>query len=573
LKVLVISIFFLFVSFLQAKDIDMQLSYLETNNNLSIKEIKTKTFIPLKSNSFNKGLSKKQYWLKVDIKNNTKRDQKLILELQNPSIDHIKLYGEKVFVTGDHERFDSRDIDSINFAFSIALKAYQKKTIFIMIQSDNAISIPIKVFTKDDFIKKELFLNRGLFLFLGFMIALIIYNSYMYLLLKEKPYLYYVLFEVVYILLLISISGLGNSFLWRDSFVINELTQKYFDDLSIILFILFILSFLDIKNHFPSLYKLAKLIIVLNFIVMITTQTIHTILLKPVMLGSIGFIIYTIYVSVKKGTPYAKYILAGSVLLSIGSLSTLLKNFGWLDINYFTTWAIYICAMLEGMLFSFVIVKRIEKLKEHDKKLQLYQKKLLEREVKKQTNNLNLLLQELNHRVKNNLQVISSFISLALLKSKDKKALESLDRQIHTISLLHETLYRCKNYKDINIKRYLLKLIEDIFGIFKSHIKLKTDIIDVSFDFDKTMTLGLIVNELITNILLHAKASFIKVKLYKKDDKYVLYIEDNGKGFEYEKVKNNLGLKLVKRLATKKLNGSMSVKSTHNKTSFTIEFR
>ncbi len=572
-KVLVVVILSLFASLLQAKDVDITISYFETHQNLSIKDIKSKDFIPLNSKSFNKGLGKKKYWLKVEIKNNTSSAKESILELQNPSIDHIKLYGEKVFVTGDHEKFGTRDIDAINFAFSVKLKPYQKKLLYIMIESNNAVTIPIKLFSKDNFLKKEMILNRGLFLFLGFMLALLVYNSYMYLLLREKPYLFYVLFEFVYVTLLVSMSGLGNSFLWKDIVFINEFTQKYFDDLSIILFILFVLSFLEIKKYFPYIYNISKVVILLNTIVMITSGTIHNILLKPVMIGSIWYIVFIIYLSVQKKLPYAKYILTGAILLSIGSLSTLIKNFGWIEINYFNTWAIYICAVLEGMLFSFVIVKRIERLKEHDRKLQLYQKKMLEEEVKKQTNNLNLLLQELNHRVKNNLQVVSSFISLALIKSKDKKVLESLDRQIHTISLLHKTLYKNDNYKQINIKKYFSELIKEIFAIYKPDIKLEMDIKDVNFDFDKTMTLGLILNEILTNILLHSKADIVKIKLFFEDEIFTLEVEDNGVGFDFKKTSKTLGLKLIKRLVTRKLNGDLDIKSDKTGSRFVIKFR
>jgi len=573
LKVLVVVILSVFVSLLQAKEVDITVSYFETNKDLSIEKIKSQKFIPLNSKSFNKGLGKKKYWLKVEIKNNTPSVNKSILELQNPSIDHIKLYGEKVFVTGDHEKFSSRDIDAINFAFSIKLKPYQKKLIYIMIESNNAVTIPVKLFSKDSFLKKEMILNRGLFLFLGFMIALLIYNSYMYLLLKEKPYLFYVLFEFVYTTLLVSMSGLGNSFLWRDIVFINEFTQRYFDDLSIILFILFVLSFLEIKKHFPYIYNISKVVILLNTIVMITSGSVHNILLKPVMLGSIGYIVFIIYLSVKKKLPYAKYILTGAILLTIGSVSTLFKNFGWIEINYFNTWAIYIGAMLEGILFSFVIVKRVEKLKEHDRKLQLYQKKRLEKEVKRQTANLNLLLKEVNHRVKNNLQIISSFISLSMQNAKDKNILESLDRRIHTISLLHETLYKSNNYSNVDIKEYLENILKDIYEIYSPKTEFEVTIKSVSFDFDKTMTLGLVVNEIVTNILLHSKATKIKIELYFDENKYHLNIQDNGIGFESDREFNTLGLKLIKRLITRKLNGDIKINSSHDGSSFIITFR
>ena len=560
------------------ENIKFKVSFYETNDkNTKLESIKSKNFKSLKKNFLNKGFSKNTFWLKIEAENLTKKSLDYILELQNPSLDHVVFFDKnKTIQTGDHHKFNSRDIDVINFAFDIKIIPDKKNVYFVKINTKNAITIPIRIHKKDDFFHIEVNINRGLYLFLGFMIALIIYNSFLYLILREKPYLYYVLFQFFYIGLLISLSGLGYSFLWKDNIFLNELTHKVFDDLSLFFFLLFVLSFLETKKHFPSLYYVAKIFLALILVVSIPIGIIHDILVKPVMLGAMGLIFYIILVSVKKNILYSKYILLGVVFLLIGSLSTLLKNFGWIEVNPFTTWAIYLFAMFEGMFFSLAIAKRIEVLKEHDRMLQLNQKKKLQKEVAKQTANLQILLKELNHRVKNNLQIISSFITMALQNSSEKKVLQSLEHRVHAIALLHTTLYKSNDFSNINIKTYLKNIVDDIYDIYSPKVKIKLDIKDIFFEFEKAMTIGLIVNEIVTNMIFHAfkntKEPTIKIKLFYDKNSYILILTDNGDGFDITKKFDGLGLKLIKRLSEKQLGGKLEIESSKEGSRFKIVF-
>jgi two-component sensor histidine kinase len=576
----ILTILTILITHLSANEIEMRIyHYEDINKNSSLNDIKSKKFQLLKDNFLNRGLSKNKQWLKVEIKNHTSTPLNYLLELQNPTLDSIKLFKNNgsTIQTGDHYKFKSRDIDAINFVFNIDLKPNIKNIYYIEIKTDNAITIPIKLHQKETFFNSEISLNRGLYIFLGFILALIIYNSHLYLILKEKPYLYYVLFQLFYVGLLISMSGLGYSFLWQDNIVINEFTYKIFDDLALLFFMIFILSFLQTEKYFPSLHFKAKIALVLIVIVAVTEGFIHDILVKPVMLGAIGLISYIVILSVKKDILYAKYIFVGVSFLFIGSLSTLLKNFGWIGINFFTTWSIYIFVMLEAILFSIAIAKRIETIKEYDKELQLNQKTMLQKEVKRQTQKLQTLLQEVNHRVKNNLQIVSSFINISLQNSNEKKVLKALNSRIQTIALLHSSLYKSDIKVDINIKEYIQNIVENIYQIYDPNIKLHIDIEDTNLDFNRAIIIGLVVNEIVINTLTHAfktdsKNPSIYIELCYKNNSYTLTIDDNGVGFNIDKEYKTLGLKLINRLVTKQLKGNLDIKSTKNGSSFKIRF-
>ena len=180
------------------------------------------------------------------------------------------------------------------------------------------------------------------------------------------------------------------------------------------------------------------------------------------------------------------------------------------------------------------------------------------------------LLKEIHHRVKNNLQLITSLLNL----QADDETPQTIDdflykgqNRVKSMALIHEQLYRSERVSSINIKEYTHKLVESIFrafGIQKGEVDLSTNIEPVQLDIDQAIPLGLIINELVNNSLKHAfdhqTNRAIQIDLKKMDDGLELMIKDNGSGFKNsEAFQNSLGLKLVK-LLTRQLKGSIEIK-------------
>ncbi len=158
-------------------------------------------------------------------------------------------------------------------------------------------------------------------------------------------------------------------------------------------------------------------------------------------------------------------------------------------------------------------------------------------------NDKNLLIQEIHHRVKNNLQVISSLLSLQSNFIKDenaKKAITDGRNRIKSMAILHQNLYREDNITGVNIKNYFSNLVKEIFNSYqlnKRAIELQLDIEDIVLDVDTVVPIGLITNELITNALKYAfveqtSPAVIKVVLKEKEDSYRLVVSDNGIGID-----------------------------------------
>ncbi len=207
-------------------------------------------------------------------------------------------------------------------------------------------------------------------------------------------------------------------------------------------------------------------------------------------------------------------------------------------------------------------------------------------EAEKSAKEKELLLKELHHRVKNNLQVISSILELQSLKSDNKelsKILKVGQDRIHAMSLIHQQLYQNNNISSINFKEYISTLIEHIkISNYQESVvvQFKIDTKDFTFPVNISVPLGLIINELITNAYKHAftnrNKGKITIQLNKKsrENIYILLIKDNGIGMSNPIDFNNidtLGLKLVKLLA-KQLQGTMEYVND-NGSSFLITFK
>lgn len=174
------------------------------------------------------------------------------------------------------------------------------------------------------------------------------------------------------------------------------------------------------------------------------------------------------------------------------------------------------------------------------------------------------LLKEIHHRVKNNMQIISSMLRLQFSKETDKRVIASIQdsqNRIYAMALVHEMLYNNAQFKHTNFNDYLVFLTKSIFTSYapKNHqIELVIDISkNTIFEIDKMIPLGLMINEMITNSLKYAftdnpkgKITIVGSVLDKKF--FNIEVKDNGKGlgtkFAIEEV-NSLGMQLIYLLA------------------------
>jgi len=214
---------------------------------------------------------------------------------------------------------------------------------------------------------------------------------------------------------------------------------------------------------------------------------------------------------------------------------------------------------------------------------------------------------EINHRIKNNLQIVSSLLDLQAEQFSDRKVLEAFresESRIVSMSLIHEELYESGNLDILDFSSYIRKLIDDLcrsYSTKSSAIRVNLDVETVFLGVDLAVSLGIIINELFTNSLKYAfspgKGGEISISLLREDilgqdhrpeaisekvfltasedgENLTLIFADNGKGFpKYLDFRNteSLGLQLVNALVDQ-IEGSIDLERG-NGTKFTLKFR
>ncbi len=181
-----------------------------------------------------------------------------------------------------------------------------------------------------------------------------------------------------------------------------------------------------------------------------------------------------------------------------------------------------------------------------------------------------LLLKEVHHRVKNNLNVIASIIGLQsnTLQGKEQEELLKSKSRIESIAIVHEMLYSHENFAQINFEKYMQRLTQLLLGMYATNknigIDIKSDTKELPLDV--MVQLGIMVNELLTNSIKYAfpnEKGIINMELYHDDTQYTFIYSDNGIGVEdCEKLlkSRSLGIKLI-HLTVKQLKGNIDISS------------
>jgi two-component sensor histidine kinase len=193
-----------------------------------------------------------------------------------------------------------------------------------------------------------------------------------------------------------------------------------------------------------------------------------------------------------------------------------------------------------------------------------------------------VLLREVHHRVKNNLQIIASLLSLQSNRIDDAETLAlftNSETRVRAMAAIHERLYLSEDLAKVDFVGYIETLIESLFDSYSvdaDNVRLVTEIDDVTLDLDQAIPCGLMVNELVSNSLKYAfpaGTGELRVRMASEHGFYVLEVSDNGVGFPEEVDYLNtdsLGLQLITSL-TRQLQGRVEMVN-HDGTSFRIEF-
>ena len=225
---------------------------------------------------------------------------------------------------------------------------------------------------------------------------------------------------------------------------------------------------------------------------------------------------------------------------------------------------------------AFIIDIAKEKLANSAKLIkEIVERKFVENKLNTSLEEKEILLRELNHRTKNNMQMISSMLSMRGMLLENQQladVLRDIQNQILSMALVHKKLYESGNLSRINLKEYLEDLTQNIKSSLcppTQNITISIDAVDVHIPLDTAIPIGIIINELVTNAIKHAfqdkRKGCIDIKLdQNSNQKIVMKFSDNGVGMP-EKFNINedggFGLRTVSKLVESQLGGTINFKS------------
>ncbi|WP_242009192.1 sensor histidine kinase [Robertkochia solimangrovi] len=374
------------------------------------------------------------------------------------------------------------------------------------------------------------------------------------------------------------------------------LRVNYFSSILMLLLAPVCYYLLNIKGMIPGTFLFYGIMNLLNTFLFYKHRNLTIIYIFTTLLGLSGALIVTLY----SGGINSPFIFVLALIVFAGYIST--RRYGIIHLyvisvliiitfllsyynmsfpnqvppesqNIFSLISILFTVYILGGIFGKILQTNYRNLYNSKKKLEI------------QSRQKEILLKEIHHRVKNNLQTVSSLLSLqsrSVPNSEMKGVLINSQNRVISMALIHEMLYANDDISKIQYEDYVGQLARHLIQSIKGkqhNIKLEIEIPDIKLGIDTAIPLGLLINEFITNTLKHGirndEAGTITIRLNRmKDNSLLLQLGDNGIGFQNNgEIPGNktLGLRLIHNLV-KQLKGTMELDKEKSGVNYNIRF-
>ena len=541
--------------------------------NLTKKEIAEGRYLKeYTKQNINIELSHQTVWIHFKLKNSSTDSIEKALVLNSPSLEFISLFTEESLKPRLSGISHNANHFTIYYSYMINIPPHTVKEYYLRVASPHkSFFFNLTVQSYEEFRRDDAFKQAPRLLMLGILLGLMIYAFLLGFYSQDISYFYYGMYLFFTLTHQITFLGLTQIYLphWLILFDMPLAITKL--GLALFFAILFALSFLKIDKK-SIIFKIYILFLLSTLWIIIFVKTLSVMLLVGVAFVFFNFIVAV--VRYRSGYKQARLFIVGFGVVSIAYISVVLDSFGFTSIlDYFPNilmWAFTI----EVLVLTLAFADRYKILQEIKEKSDRDREKIIKDEVIQKTAELNkalkvksLLIKEVHHRVKNNLQIILSMIRLQTDKLEDKLTKEKfseLENRINAIAKTYNMLIVEEELDEIDMEEYiemlLLDIKESMFGV-SSDIELKLDI-DASLPIGKAVYIGIIINEMVTNSYKYAFENHIgsiSISLHHLNEKYQLSVSDTGKGFIYDENHPSLGIKLIRALVKEQLRGTIEM--------------
>ncbi len=565
------------------------------NDNRSLDEIiKSAHFHPSHKPLVTAGVTDRTIWLKFQLENQTNRPQRRALVVRSSRLEHLTLYRQNHTRTG-YRAISYRGGGEITLYpfFRLTLPPHSHQELFLRVASRWSPVLfgvtveKIGLYQGEDK-KDQLF---KIFL-LGMISALMLYSLVIALYMRDWSYLFYSLYLASVLYQQAGYMGFSQAYLppfWarlEHKLVLPKV------GLMLITTALFAMAFLRTRS-IRLLHRGYQAIVLLGMLEIVVMFFVEKMSFDAVVMMGRGFVALNILASLfnliaaviyyRRGNRQARLYIVGFGVLFVTYFVWTLGTLGISPAIYNQPNLIIIGTTIEALILSLAFADRYRLLQQakHAVDLKMLtevrnREQFIQQEVVSKTSQLKealnakeLLLHEVHHRVKNNLQIILSVIRLQRGKLSDttlKKSFVELENRINAIARTYDMLLVDGDLERIDLGEYIDVLLEDIrqtLGEGRDRIRVVTDI-QISLPLRESVYVGLIINELFTNACKHAfdaSGGTITVSLIHEGEEVVLTVADDGRGVSghHDTTDNSLGLKLLHALVIHQLRGTVEL--------------
>jgi signal transduction histidine kinase len=397
----------------------------------------------------NFGYSKDVVWLHFRVRNTEYIQQRVMLEHGYPLIQSVRLYvmvGETVremFNEGRLLPFAQRPIAHRNFIFPLVMHEYETLDLYMRLETTGTLRAPLKLHSSEGLSESTANQSLGLGIYYGTIIALTLYNLFLFLSTRDTSYLYYVLYSACFAALQSSLNGISFQYLWPEWVAWNNITVPVFVGGTLFFLSLFTASFLKTASTAPKMHLFLRCIAAI-FLAVSVFGAIRYGRFANQLAGLVTTFCPLLFIPpaiirLRSGFRPAVYYLLAFAVFFVGTAAVALKDFGLLPMNFFTIYGNHIGAAFEVLLFSLGLAHRLKSLKEESMSAELRAlasaQKLKETEaVIEQKQSLTKLAEQVAHDIRSPLSALYMVTTQATgLPEEDRLIMRSAVEGINDI--------------------------------------------------------------------------------------------------------------------------------------------
>jgi two-component sensor histidine kinase len=515
----------------------------------------TAKFTPLGDAGLEIGYGRYPIWLRFHLVNDTATPRSVTLSLTNQMLEHAWLYlpgpdGWKLLRRGLLDR--ARIEGHIRPTFTLSLAPGERRRCYLRLASrTSTLSTEILAGSAEACLERERRWFSAVMLFVGAMGALILYNLAIFLFTRDRAYLYYVLYHAAAVLNYLSYTCVTNLLLPRSWWEADGYLGIVYLGATTLFALLFVRSFLD-TGRFPRLDLLLKaLMSVQALLIFLGFWNLPAIFPLAIALGTLS-LLFSLGVALllwRKKVHNARLLVAGWIFANVGWTLLALQDTGLLpaplQIPYLYEGAMF----AEALLFSMALADKLN----------------LTGRLQRALARNELLLKELNHRVKNNMQLILSLYRIKFRELEcpglDEK-LREIEGVLQSMRDIHENFYADEQEGTVDLSAHIRHLADHIRRGYRREDVAIDLRVEGEAHIPEAVFIGLVVNELFVNAFRHGlagKGGRIRLTLETRDKRRYMVVEDDGKGCEKEAVREGFGLELVRSIVEQELHGTLRI--------------